>query len=206
MKKLLILSSVLFSGIMLWACEDNRLTDTRDNQVYEIVKIGSQWWMAENLNYETEGSFCYNDDPKNCDTYGRLYEYETALSGACPSGWHLPTDEEWSILIRAIDPDSDPSSEMVESSTAGYEMKSQSGWDGNGNGSNSSGFSAVPSGNRGPDGSYHSRGSSAYIWSATLSYDEENVWRRVIQAFDDGIFRVKHGTLGRSFAVRCVKD
>ncbi len=213
MKKFLIalLILIVMLSMFIISCEPDppppefdNMTDERDNQVYEIVKIGSQWWTAQNMNYETDNSYCYDDDPENCEIYGRLYGYEAAVNDACPAGWRLASDEDWSTLIRTLDRDSDPS-EMTESKTAGYEMKSQSGWDGDGNGSNSSGFSAVPNGNRGPEGTYHSLGSSAYIWSST-PYDDEEVWRRVIQAFDNGIFRVKHGSLGRSLAVRCVKE
>lgn len=210
MKRTLPLLILFCGALLIWGCEPTTLTDSRDGQVYNIVKIGSQWWMAENLNYKTDNSYCYEDDPANCGIYGRLYGFEAALD-ACPPGWHLPSDEEWSILIRYLDPDSDPA-EWTESQTAGHEMKSQTGWDLDGNGSNSSGFSGLPSGNRSPEGTYRSLGISAYIWSATpYDNDENDVWRRVLQAQSKGVFRVKHGDADtgsryRYFAVRCIKN
>ena len=72
-------------------------TDPRDGQEYSIVEIGNLSWFASNLNYKIEGSYCFENDDKNCDIYGRLYKWEVALN-ACPQGWHLSTDFEWQEL------------------------------------------------------------------------------------------------------------
>lgn len=73
--------------------------DLRDSQTYKWVTLqDGNIWMAQNLNYESEGSFCYYDNPDNCQNWGRLYRFEAALK-ACPEGWHLPSREEWNQML-----------------------------------------------------------------------------------------------------------
>ena len=118
-----------------------QLCDYRDMQLYRIVTIGEQTWMAENLNYKVESSFCYNDSAKYCEKYGRLYQRAVAIS-ACPEGWHLPDSTEWRVLFDAVG----------GQNVAGKILKASSGWikyhDVNGNGSDDFGFSALPAGSR----------------------------------------------------------
>lgn len=77
------------------------LIDERDGQTYRATKIGDQVWMAENLNFPVKGSYCYNRNLVNCETYGRLYEW-AAAQDACPSGWHLPSKDDFEMLQENV--------------------------------------------------------------------------------------------------------
>ncbi len=73
--------------------------DPRDNQEYPLIRVNETVWMARNLNYEIEDSYCYHNLEANCLTYGRLYDWETAQS-ICPQGWHLASQSEWEELAN----------------------------------------------------------------------------------------------------------
>ena len=194
------------------------LLDTRDGQTYKIVTIGTQTWMAQNLNYETANSYCYGDTPSNCSKYGRLYTWAAAMDsagtwsknskgcgynktctptypvrGVCPTGWHLPTKAEFETLFTAVG----------GSSTAGKKLKSTTGWNYSGNGSDAYSFSALPAGFRNSIGNYYNEGDNAYFWSSSgytsyayyvdLLYGSDNAY-----LLNDGKYY--------GFSVRCVKD
>ena len=169
------------------------LTDLRDGQTYKTVTIGTQTWMADNLNYETENSYCYNDDPSNCSKYGRLYTWAAAKT-VCPSGWHLPSTTEFKTLFTAVG----------GSSTAGTVLKSTGGWYNDGNGTDAFGFSALPAGSRGYYGGYDYEGSFAEFWSST-EYDSYDAYSMgLYYNYDHAGLPINLKVYG--FSVRCLKD
>jgi len=167
----------------------NQLRDSRDGQPYRTVTIGNQTWMAQNLNYATGNSWCYDNSSSNCAKYGRLYDWETAKA-ACPEGWHLPSDGEWQVLAKDDD-QGDKSS--------GKPLKSRS-WDG----TDAYGFNVLPSGNRNNDGSLHDVGSYAYFWSSS-EVGAQNAWRRRLHSGLDALDR-GYDNKPNGFSVRCLKD
>ena len=166
----------------LFHIEHGTMTDERDGQVYTTVKIGTQWWMAENLNYAytvpiknleyslDSASFCYNNDPDYCFKYGRLYVWKAAMDcennnncknynddlksrGICPEKWHIPSVNEWKTLFDIAN-------------NFAIDLKSTKEWLDDGNGSNVFGFNVLPAGfidNTGHE-TYHYSSTVHEIW------------------------------------------
>jgi len=143
-------------------------TDSRDGKQYKKVTIGSQTWMAENLNYNASGSKCYYNQESNCQKYGRLYNWNTAKT-ACPSGWHLPSNADWNVLIKAVGGDK----------TAGKYLKATSGWNNNGNGTDNYGFAALPGGTGFSSGNFSSVGDYGY-WRSASEYGSNGAYNWII--------------------------
>ncbi len=203
-KKLYILALTLFY-IGLTCCQKNSVKDI-DGNVYKTVTIGTQVWMAENLNttrynngdvigttnppalnIHSEGSpkyqWAYDGDEKNVTTYGRLYTWHTVTDNRkiCPSGWHVPADNEWTILTDYL-------IYNLYGYGGGYDgmdivksLAADSGWvpddtpgsAGSNQGSNNrTGFTALPGGARLADGSFQDLGHVGTWWSATEKADE----------------------------------
>ena len=182
----------------------NIFKDARDGQEYEIVVIGNQTWFAENLNYEMENSWCYDNKAENCSKYGRLYTWDAAMQ-ACPSGWHLASDDEWKKLEMYLGMTQTEANNTYSRGTEeGKKMKSITGWKNNGNGTNSSGFNALPGGGRDGDGSFYYLGDFGSWWSSSES-SSSRAWLRNLYYDYDQVYRYYYNkTYGRS--VRCLKN
>ena len=173
-------------------CEYGKLTDERNGQEYKTVKIGKQVWMAENLNYETDESYCYNDSAEYCTKYGRLYTWSAALN-ACPTGWHLPSQNEGMTLYYSVG----------GRDTAAKMLKSVNGWNDDGAGTDSFGFSALPVGDRDEFNDYENEGRFTSFWTSTENSEKSAGYIQLYYGDD--------ATLGpaskrHAYAVRCVKD
>jgi uncharacterized protein (TIGR02145 family) len=225
-KSAMIFLFVLTCGVPSFLSAQNKetVTDPRDGHIYQTVTIGKQIWMAENLAYlpgvdrpatglfEEECRYVYGYDGIKVEEarslatfkeYGALYNWMAAKS-ACPSGWHLPTDQEWMELEKFLGMAADESQirDWRITGETGIQLKSTAGWV-RGNGTNKSGFSALPAGCRGYNG-FESKGYCGYFWTGS-TIDGDNGWRRGICSDSPGISRQEDR---RYFgcSVRCVKN
>ncbi len=189
--------------------------DSSDNKNYKTVKIGSQTWMAENLNDNIDGSVCYNNDNSNCDKYGRLYDWAAAMNlssscnsaycrskigakhrGICPAGFHIPTDAEWSALYQYTD----------GTNGRGVKLKTASDWtyySGLPSGTDNFGFAALPGGFGNPNGNFYSAGFRSFWWSSSESSNTYAYGWGI--HFHEKSYRDKY-VKSNLFSVRCIKN
>jgi len=170
-------------------------TDSRDGKKYKAVEIGPQVWMAENLNYNASGSKCYGNQEGNCQKYGRLYDWNTATK-VCPKGWHLPSDAEWDILMVTVDGGG--------TEGKGTKLKAMSGWNSNGNGTDTYGFSALPGGCGNPTGRSGYVGESGNWWTATEDYAYNAHGFSMYS--DEDYVGSGYSNKADLYSVRCVQD
>lgn len=199
-------------------------TVTYEGQVYNTVKIGNQCWIRENLNVGTKipgttnqsnnqliEKYCYNNDLANCASYGGLYQWDEMMQyssqegtqGICPTGWHIPSDQEWCTLTTFIDPTVSCNSTNWTGTNVGFKMKSTNGWISNGNGSDIFGFTAVPNGDRDAGGGFSSLGMTGTYWTSTEI--SANAWRLSFNYAHNDILRHNYYKTS-GISVRCLKN
>jgi uncharacterized protein (TIGR02145 family) len=238
-----IVATLFFLAFVLAKCGDNRansnadsgiidhfnpidydsLTDSRDGQTYRTVTIGTQAWMAQNLNFNVTGSWCYDNNSSNCDLYGRLYDWSMVMGfasscnttscasqvqsshrGICPVGWHVPSTAEWRTLVNFVG----------GSSVAGTRLRAQSGWDpfrgwrGTPGGTDVHGFSALPGGFRWSDSrlpfAFAFVGVIGRWWSAT-EHDATNAQLQIMFSNFSNVY-AGWNVKANGYSLRCVKD
>ncbi|MCQ2106215.1 MAG: fibrobacter succinogenes major paralogous domain-containing protein [Fibrobacter sp.] len=206
---------ILVTVVLLVACSmAGTLKDSRNGKTYKTVKLGKQTWMAENLNYKTKGSMCYDNKEGNCKEYGRLYTWEATIN-ACPSGWHLPSKEEFDAFLEMVKLRTEQivaqkklnAEPLKEGEDKFYNHLRVSSWT---NGFDSFGFSALPAGDYYSNlKSFNSLGDNTYFWSST----EDNSNNAYFLRISGGLAKVYRSAAGvldggknDGYSVRCLQD
>ena len=197
--------------------KEKKVSANQENEVIEFpekseVIIGAQVWMTKNLEVTTfrngdpipqaasneawelasknkQPAWCYNGEH-----YGKLYNWYAVNDprGLAPEGWHVPTDQEWTALEKAL------------GKNPGKKMKSTWGWHNKGNGTNTSGFSGLPGGTRGYNGTFYFIGEYGEWWSASED-DTDSAFYRYLYYGNDVVSR-DYLNKEKGLSVRCVKD
>jgi len=191
-----------------------------DGNVYNTVKIGTQVWMDENLKVThyrngndipnvtdgtgwsnlTTGAYCnYDNNPNNANTYGRLYNWYAVIDNRniAPTGWHVPSDADWQILIDYLGGYAFSGGKLKEAGTTHWISP-------NTGATNESGFSALPAGYRYYNGSYFSLGGDAIFWSSTAG-DLDTAWYRTLSYLSTNVSRGNNDEQN-GFSLRLVRD
>lgn len=204
-----------------WSCG---LQFQYEGQSYNTVLIGTQCWMAENLNVgeridgtqnqtnnDTIEKYCYNDEPDSCSRYGGLYQWDEMMQydsiegerGICPPDWHIPTDDEWTTLTDSIGGIEIAGGEMKTIGT--IEAGTGLWYHPNTGATNNSGFSGLPGGLRSRiNGTFNSHGSYGYWWSSSEHSDNFVWYRHIFYNSDDATRSYAYRNWG--FSIRCIKD
>jgi len=183
----------------------NPLIDIRDNKVYPTLLIGSQCWLATNLNYGTilvssqdqrdnciAEKYCYGDNPINCNNLGGLYQWNELMQyddtpadqGFCPPGWHIPTENDWNTLFV----------NWTNNGFAGSPLK-YSGY---------SGFNALLAGSRYINSNWDFQGFATFLWSST-TFNSTKTWAHAMNDVDPSVAAYPASRVN-AFSVRCIKD
>lgn len=193
---LLSSSSVVVSSssVAVWVCGDS--TVSRGGVEYKTVLINEQCWTKENMKYEpsTGTTMCYDNLESNCETYGRLYDYEAAAL-ACPSGFRLPTQEEMIAMQEYSGAD------MYD---AGKHLKTTTGWTGE-NGDDFLGFSALPGGRCDEEQTCRNIGATGYWWTSTEKVKNSNHYTLFLTGDTDSFSASTTMDNDQYISVRCVK-
>ena len=186
------------------------MTDSRDNQTYKTIEIDGKIWMAENLNYAGNAigeSFCFNDEDRFCDVYGRLYSRDAAMNdagcnknscdlgdapiqGVCPSGWHIPSKAEMDDLVNSVNKNG-----LTLMSAEGWEVSMPAG-------TNTLGLSLVGAGDYDSSKHFEHLGEDAFLWL----YSEGSQTYVVVRGEDSNIFVNTYTSSQLYNSVRCVKN
>jgi len=191
--------------IKITTLEPEYLFDSRDNQKYPIVKIGNQYWMAENLNYFTSnGSWYYDNDSIKYSRFGRLYNWYMARD-VCPDGWHLADNKDWDELFIYLN-DSVKCNNGNYCSAYKLKLPGTTMWEYESDQTNNeTGFSAVAAGTYDSNtNSFYNNMVNGVFWSFNES-GTDKAWFYRLESYSNCIYS-NYGDKNSGLSVRCIKD
>ncbi len=218
----------------LWMC-GSPMTDNRDGKIYNTILIGTQCWLAQNMNMGIKidpsqqqqnnsiiEKYCYNDLESNCNIYGGLYQWDemmnyaassnnipSGVQGVCPTGWHIPSDAEWCSLTMFIDNTVNCNDYGVSGTDVGGKLKEIgfTHWASPNTGAtNSSGFTALPGGCYIYNiGNYFSSVATLTKLWTSTLTYPPRAWERTITTNDQTIER-SHNPVSTGESIRCICD
>lgn len=202
------------------------LCDKRDGKTYGTVRFGDQFWMAENLNYEAQNSWCYASQEANCKEYGRLYKWTSALGlpdsfavvsaadslnsvrqGVCPEGWHIPSNDEMKVFYNFVRQRLMVNDSLREG--VGTSLKGKDGWEESSEaaeGTDRFGFGAKPAGYRTFAGVFNYLGQDCNFWVAAESAEPTRAPYWNLYFDNDDFLGVYTNLKSSAYSVRCLKD
>jgi uncharacterized protein (TIGR02145 family) len=197
-------ANVIISPIQVVNCGSS-ISDIRDNQIYPTVQIGSQCWLASNLNYGiilvssqdqrdncVPEKYCYNDNPVSCASQGGFYQWDELMrydntpgsQGFCPPGWHVPVESEWDTLFA----------NYINNGYAGTHLKY----------TGTSGFNALMSGANYFNRGWKFQGFATFFWSSS-PHSSTQAWAHGMNNPDPSVSLYPSSRVN-AFSVRCLKD
>lgn len=185
MKNIVFIFLATFCYITGYTQQKDRITDPRDNIVYQTIKVNNEWWLAENLKYIVpDSSYCYDSLPQNCSLYGRLYNW-TIAKKVCPEGWQLPSKTEYESLINYLN---------LEGNSAYYQLIPNGESD----------FNALFGGGLFNNNTFLDLEETGYFWSSSDTLNSAAYALRVDSYFEDAYMDKNAET--SDFSVRCIKN
>ena len=181
-------------GTQTWTSKNLDVSKFRNGEAIPLAKTNAEWKSA---GQNQQPAWCYYENKTaNGTTYGKLYNWYAVNDprGLAPKGYHIPTDKEWTVLTDYLGGDS----------IAGAKMKSTSGWEENGNGSNTSGFAGLPGGYRSFNGDFYYFGAYGKWWSSS-EINASNAWFRNLN-YSFGLVNRYFSFKQNGFSVRCLRD
>ena len=182
-------------GAQVWTLKNLDIATFRNGDTIPEARTNEQWQKAA---LERTPAWCYyNNDPANGVLYGRMYNWYAVADTRrlAPVGFHVPSKQEWILLANYLG----------TIYLAGSAMKSTIGWQNNGNGNNSSGFTGSPGGDRGPDGTFAYWGTDCF-WSCATEYDVDGIWDYGLHSSNNELSELYANNKGHGFYVRCIRD